>query len=199
MDLKKKLFDFYRSTQVVSLCARFLSIKQEGTVTEYVRLFMSYSAPLPDLAEDVLENTFLLGLQPDIRAEVVSRTPIGLEDIMKQAQIVEDRNLTLKLYTEDISIGPKEGIKKGGHDYLAKNNNMAKKENHRFINLPDKGTGGRRDTTTPSRRLSEAEYQAKRAKGLCFRCDEKFTIGHRCKNRETRELRVLLVDGMEEI
>lgn len=31
---------------------------------------------------------------------------------------------------------------------------------------------------------------AKKEKGLCYRCDEKFFIGHRCKNKE---LRVLLV------
>ncbi|KAL2455358.1 RNA-directed DNA polymerase [Abeliophyllum distichum] len=42
----------------------------------------------------------------------------------------------------------------------------------------------------PFRRLSEAELQAKKEKGLCFKCDEKYTIGHRCKNKE---LQVLLV------
>ena len=49
----------------------------------------------------------------------------------------------------------------------------------------------------PPRRLFESEWQACKAKGLYFKCDEKFTIGHQCKNRE---LRVLLVfnDGLEE-
>ena len=50
--------------------------------------------------------------------------------------------------------------------------------------------------SNPSRRLSDAEFQAKIAKGLCFRCDEKFTPNHRCKNRQ---LQVLLVaDGDED-
>lgn len=35
--------------------------------------------------------------------------------------------------------------------------------------------------TSPNfKRLSEAEFQAKKEKGLCFKCDEKYSIGHRC-------------------
>lgn len=51
----------------------------------------------------------------------------------------------------------------------------------------------------PSRRLTDTGFQAKRDKGLCFRCNEKYTTNHRCNNRETRELRVLLVSDCEEI
>jgi hypothetical protein len=52
---------------------------------------------------------------------------------------------------------------------------------------------GQRDATPPlpssnlgrprqpsSRRLSLAEMQDRRIKGLCFNCDEKFVLGHRC-------------------
>lgn len=44
--------------------------------------------------------------------------------------------------------------------------------------------------------MSNAEWKLRRDKGLCFRCEERYTIGHQCKNRE---LRVLLVqEGKEE-
>lgn len=62
--------------------------------------------------------------------------------------------------------------------------------------LPDKGTGFKRDY--PIRRMSDGEYQNLREKGLCFKCDENFTVGHRCKTRETRELHVVLVNEEEE-
>lgn len=39
------------------------------------------------------------------------------------------------------------------------------------------------------RRLSEKELQFKREKGLCYRCDDKWTVGHRCR---CKELSVLL-------
>ena len=41
----------------------------------------------------------------------------------------------------------------------------------------------------PIKRLTESELQSRKEKGLCFKCDEKFSPGHRCK----KELRVLLV------
>lgn len=46
----------------------------------------------------------------------------------------------------------------------------------------------------PSKRLfSDAEFQAKREKGLCFKCDEKYYSEHKCKVRELRELRMFVV------
>lgn len=42
------------------------------------------------------------------------------------------------------------------------------------------------------KKMTEEEYQEKKAKGLCFRCDEKFTKGHRCSSPA---LQVLLVDN----
>lgn len=38
--------------------------------------------------------------------------------------------------------------------------------------------------------MFDAEWQARREKELCFRCDERKTLSHQCKNRE---LKVLLV------
>ena len=38
--------------------------------------------------------------------------------------------------------------------------------------------------------LTETEIQNKRAKGLCFRCDEKFSPGHRCKDKSLQVLNV---------
>ena len=47
----------------------------------------------------------------------------------------------------------------------------------------------------PIKRLTESELQSRKEKGLCFKCDEKFSPGHRCK----KELRVLLMhEGKEE-
>lgn len=34
---------------------------------------------------------------------------------------------------------------------------------------------------------------------MCFKCNEKYSLGHCCKSKEVRELRVLLVNGTEEI
>ncbi|CAI9756514.1 unnamed protein product [Fraxinus pennsylvanica] len=38
------------------------------------------------------------------------------------------------------------------------------------------------------KKLSEAEWKAKKEKELCFRCDGKYSIGHQCKNKELQTL-----------
>lgn len=45
------------------------------------------------------------------------------------------------------------------------------------------------------RRLTDKELQEKRAKGLCYRCDDKWVQGHRCKRKE---LSVMLIDEEED-
>lgn len=46
-------------------------------------------------------------------------------------------------------------------------------------------------------RLSLEEMNEKRAKGLCFFCDEKYTVGHKCKN--AKQLYLLQLEEQEEI
>ncbi|GJZ65654.1 hypothetical protein Tco_0622350 [Tanacetum coccineum] len=46
------------------------------------------------------------------------------------------------------------------------------------------------------RRMTESEIQDRKAKGLCFRCEEKYTSGHRCTSRT---LQVMLVDESDEV
>lgn len=42
--------------------------------------------------------------------------------------------------------------------------------------------------------LSKAKLQPKKEKGLCFHCDEKYTVEHICKNKE---LQVLIIQDEE--
>lgn len=58
-------------------------------------------------------------------------------------------------------------------DYATPANNSGTSGNHR--------EGG-------FKKLTEEEYQRRQEKGICFRCDEKFTPGHRCKNKQLNVL-----------
>ncbi|KAH7557220.1 hypothetical protein JRO89_XS11G0077000 [Xanthoceras sorbifolium] len=46
---------------------------------------------------------------------------------------------------------------------------------------------------TPMKRLTWDEMQKRRAQGLCFNCDEKFTTGHKCRGPQ-----LLLLEGSNE-
>lgn len=67
-------------------------------------------------------------------------------------------------------------------------------DNTRVLTIPNKGLkqlekrAQRKDA--PIWRLTDEEYKLKREKSLCFKCDEKFTFGHRCPRRELRVLAV---------
>ena len=103
-DLKERMFGFFQDSGQKNLGARLIRIQQEGTYHEYVKKFVNYSAPLPYMAESVLRDAFVTGLEPALQAEVISRHPLTLEECMKEAQLVNDRNLTLKLARAEFGI-----------------------------------------------------------------------------------------------
>ncbi|KAA0042008.1 transposon Tf2-1 polyprotein isoform X1 [Cucumis melo var. makuwa] len=43
-----------------------------------------------------------------------------------------------------------------------------------------------------------SKFQARKEKGLCFHCDEKYSADHKCKMKELRELRMFVVVGENE-
>lgn len=47
------------------------------------------------------------------------------------------------------------------------------------VTMGEKFSNSRREF--PTKHMSDAECQALREKGLCFRCKEKYVVGHRCK------------------
>ena len=49
-------------------------------------------------------------------------------------------------------------------------------------------TAGETRRGGPTKRLSDAEFQARKEKGLCF-CCERYHTGHCCKVKEQREFR----------
>ncbi|KAA0036970.1 DNA-directed RNA polymerase III subunit 1 [Cucumis melo var. makuwa] len=82
----------------VSCAEHFFEINDlaEAEKVKVVVKFLNDSAPLPEMAESVLIDAFVTGLEPMLQAKVVSRHPKTLEACMKEAQLVNDRNLALK-------------------------------------------------------------------------------------------------------
>ncbi|KAA0038942.1 transposon Tf2-1 polyprotein isoform X1 [Cucumis melo var. makuwa] len=72
---------------------KFLRVKQETTVDEYQNLFDKLVAPLSDVPDPVVEDTFMNRLFPWIRAEVILCRPKGLAEMMEVAQQVENREI----------------------------------------------------------------------------------------------------------
>ncbi|KAA0059479.1 hypothetical protein IC582_002784 [Cucumis melo] len=92
-NMKERLLVRFRSNKDGTICRQFLRIKQESTVEEYINLFDKMVAPLYDLPERVIEDTFMNGLLPWVRSEVVFCRPKGLAKMMEVGQMVENREI----------------------------------------------------------------------------------------------------------
>ena len=179
-DFKTQVLDRFRPLQEGDYHEQFFALTQQGTVGEYREKFELLSSRLRGISEDTMKSNFMKGLKPEIRATVRTLEPRGIVDTMKLAQMVEDKKRT-------------EQSDKGGStpfygtDPYSGNSKFPPTEGRKEASK-EPSNGAR--SGTHFKRLTESEIQNKRAQGLCFRCNEKFSPGHRCKDRSLQVLTV---------
>ncbi|XP_052202680.1 uncharacterized protein LOC127808263 [Diospyros lotus] len=163
-------------------------------------MFETLVVPVLEVSEAFLKGHFINGLKPEIRAEIKVLQPRGLDRIMTMAQCIEDKNAAMlscnrtfgparcnfPTHSTTIVIRPPPIQSRSPTLYSRVVSQASNK-------LSVAGSG----SNVPFKRLSEAERKAKREKGLCFRCDEKYLVSHQCKNKE---LHVMMIydEEMEE-
>ncbi|KAA0048167.1 retrotransposon protein [Cucumis melo var. makuwa] len=149
-DLKSRMFEFFRDSGQKSLGARLIRIQQDGSYNEYVKKFVTYSAPLPYMAESVLVDAFVTGLEPSLQAEMelgmTKWEEGGSSKVKKLGDVDKPPPRKTDFQMKQITIPIKGNFKKG---------------------------------EPPVKRLSDAEFRARLDRGLCFRCNDKYSPGHR--------------------
>ncbi|XP_024024262.1 uncharacterized protein LOC112092399 [Morus notabilis] len=191
---------------------RLMALRQSGMVAEFRDAFEALAAPMRGIPESVFKGAFLNGLREDIRAEVKLHRPINLQEVMDLAQQIEARDDAVERMKK-LRLGRGNKVEYLGwpnSGWPTPSSSLGPAEHPLRSNAYREGaaTAKGRTWSSPASqhapsgdskfcRLSDEEVQQRRAKGLCFRCDERFSPGHRCKNRQ---LQVLLVaeDGTEE-
>ncbi|TYK02488.1 ty3-gypsy retrotransposon protein [Cucumis melo var. makuwa] len=172
------------------ICGQFLAIKQETTVEEYCNLFDKLVALLPHLLKEVLEETFMNGLTPWIKAEVEFWEPVGLPQMIKLTQRVENCEITQR----EANLKNIEGKTQTNFSIRRAVNPLSMNDSKPGNNFPMRTitlrgvTAGDNRRKGPAKKLSDVEFQAHRDKGLCFRC----------KVKEQRELRMFVVRENDE-
>lgn len=192
-DLKVFILRQFRTLNGGSLYEQWLSTLQTTTVNEYRRKFIETAAPLERVSEDMLLGHFINDLKDEIKAEVRLMNPVNLEHAMELAVRVEEKhNVTISKKT---SLG---SVKTGGNSVYSKGPSSVQSYSFSTPTSPPmvRNWGARSpdsQTTAHSiassaastpvasnvKRLTEKELQDKRAKGLCYRCDAKWAMGHR--------------------
>ncbi|XP_063944151.1 uncharacterized protein LOC135150826 isoform X1 [Daucus carota subsp. sativus] len=208
-DLKGFILRQFRSVSGGSLYEQWLSTTQSTTVKEYRRAFIEKAAPLDRVSEDVLMGHFINGLKDEIKAEVRVLSPLNLEQAMELAVRIEEKqrvasfrkpNLSLvktgtfSSYTKGSSTVAPLSLSSPSTPGTSRSWGPASPESQGSVQSPQHSVLSTK-RSGDVRRLTDKELQEKRAKGLCYRCDDKWVMGHKCKRKE---LSVLLIEDETE-
>lgn len=128
-------------------------VKQTGSLRDYQKEFERLGNRLHGWTQQALVGTFMGGLKLEISEEIRMFRPKTLNEAISLARM-KDEQLTRqrKLVRPTFS-------------------------NRAFSTSP---IANRNSPATPYKRLTWDEMQRRRAQGLCFNYNEKFTAGHRC-------------------
>ncbi|XP_059302363.1 uncharacterized protein LOC132054338 [Lycium ferocissimum] len=165
-------------------------VKHTGTVKDYQAAFDSVMTRI-NLSTDHAISIFLNNLKPELSDAVRIGNPCNLPQAYYLARLHESnfaaQSKAMKSYAGTGQIHPRN-VGGTGSNTVYKGN-----------------TGGYRNAapvtarmdSSKRRNLTPTEMDEKRAKGLCFFCDEKFFPGHKCKNAK-RQLFSLELENIEE-
>ncbi|GAU12540.1 hypothetical protein TSUD_182540 [Trifolium subterraneum] len=169
--------------------ATLFKLNQTGSVADYYLQFTSLANRVYGLSNDALVDCFVSGLNNEIRRDVLIHTPPSLVKAVSLAKVYEEK------YASNLK--------------TQKFNNTNYATNKPFTNKPETITRNSAPilNTPPTRpmsqfqknpnikRISPAEMQVRRDKGLCYWCDDKFSYTHKCPSRQ---LMLLQYDDNEE-
>ncbi|MCH81628.1 hypothetical protein A2U01_0002419, partial [Trifolium medium] len=141
---------------------------QTSTVREYQTQFETLANRITGLPPQFYLSCFISGLKPAIRREVQAFQPLTLNQAISLAKLQEDKSLDNRSTTHL-------------NRPSSSNSNSTSFKPTLSVNPPK---------TIPTKRLSPAELNDRREKGLCYNCDDKFIPGHRCK----RQFHLLIVE-----
>ncbi|XP_019455099.1 PREDICTED: uncharacterized protein LOC109356222 [Lupinus angustifolius] len=165
-------------------CPRSMLFKltQTFSVAQYHTEFTNLANRVIGVSDDALLDCFISGLKDDIRREVIVQSPPSLVRAVALAKLYEEK---YQPQTQTPRARP----------------NFTTYPNH-YKKQPTPTVPSKLPTTLPPllptptiksntyqkpamiKRMSAAEMQIRREKGLCFTCDEKFSFNHKCPNKQ---------------
>ena len=128
-------------------------VKQTDTLRDYQKEFERLGNRVQGWTQKALVGTFMGGLKPEISEEIRLFRPRTLKEAISLARMRDEQLQRQKrlVRSPDFSRSP-----------------------------PPQIFNNRASPTEPIKKLSWEEMQRRRAQGLCFNCNDKFTAGHKC-------------------
>ncbi|XP_014519802.1 uncharacterized protein LOC106776848 [Vigna radiata var. radiata] len=158
-------------------------LMQTGSVQDYYVQFTALANRVHGVTSEALLDCFIGGLKLEIRRDVVAQSPTTL---MRSVSLA-------KLYEEKYSYKPKLYHSFPTSKLHKPNTGPSMSQTVKSTSLPALLPTPPKSTFTPSnvKKLSPAEVQLRREKGLCFTCDEKYFPDHKCLNKQYLFLQIV--------
>jgi hypothetical protein len=153
------------------LIRHFFHIKQSSTVTEYVELFSDLVHQIlahdPAFPQTVITNRFLDGLKKEIRAVIMIHRPQTLDTASSLALLQEEAMQDQVTRRPELGSSSKKTFSEVGRSSV-------QSITHPTRLTEEKKTNDSAKSKTSDEKLSSLK-QFRRAKGLCFKCGEKWS------------------------
>lgn len=159
LNLKQALNARYGPTLFEHHFGDLTKLKQVHSVRDYQTHFERLLSRVGRLSTEHQIRCFISGLKDHIRVDVQVAHPTTLSDAIGLARLFEARNGVARMQST-------------GKEWKPVSLELVPP-------LPSQSLT--RSKGPVVKRLTPAELQERRNRGLCFNCDERFTPGHRCK------------------
>lgn len=164
--------------------SRLFKLAQTTSAAVYYTEFLVLSTRVEGLTDDAILDCFVSGLKPSLRRDVMVQGPQTLILAAELAQLYDD---TAPYH----SSGP-QASSRSWHGsppgYSKPTGGLSRPSLSAIAAAPMSGSSAVSVTESssppsppPYKRLTAAELRAKREKGLCYYCDDKYAPGHKCK------------------
>ena len=160
--------------------ARLFKLSQTSSVVEYYNEFLLLANRSQGLTEAALLDCFISGLKDPIRRDVLAQSPCIVLKAVSLARLFDEK-ATLGLsvpHNRPTSYSTFKVNPNSGTSSLQKSNSSSPNALPPILPTP------LTKASPPIRRISPAEQQLRREKGLCFTCDAKYTWNHKCPNKQ---------------
>lgn len=164
--------------------ASLFKLQQTKVVNDYYLEFTALSNRVYGLSNDALIYCFVSGLKEEIRRDVMMYCPISIVKAVSIAKLFEE-----KLAAKNIVPVPQKSSYHQNRTHFNPTRNDQTQATEKAPNPPLLPTPPTRPMSqlqkNPAiKRISPAEMQLRREKGLCYFCDDKFSFSHKCPNKQ---------------
>lgn len=174
-------------------------LTQTSTVKAYQERFEELANRTSGLTQEFFVSCFVSGLREDIRAGVQMFYPANITQAIGLARLQEE---SIEAIHRRSKIPSKPGQTNWGAPPMLSlprsNPPIGVRSDRRThvnyaITAPIAPPPQNNINQYPIKKLTQREMEARKEKGLCFNCDEKFVRGHRCQRKQ-----LFLIIGEEE-